>query len=46
MSYTSTLQSNNTSLQSILNTVNSLPEASTNEASIETCTIKVDPNYI
>ena len=39
--YNSTLQSNNTDLQAILNTINELPEAGT---AIETCTVKVNSN--
>lgn len=39
--YNSTLQSNNTDLQAILNTINELPSAGGGGGSIETCTVEI-----
>lgn len=44
MSYKSDLQSNNTDLQSILDTINSLPEAGSGGGSVETCTVTITSN--
>ena len=41
MSYKTDLQSNNVDLQSILNTINSLPEAGSGGGGIETCTVTI-----
>lgn len=37
--YNTTLQSNNIDLQSILNTINELPDAGSGGAAVETCTV-------
>lgn len=43
--YNSQLQSNNTDLQAILNTINELPSAGGGGGSVGTCTINVSGNY-
>ena len=41
MTYNTDLQANNANLQSILNTINNLPEAGGSGASVETCTVTI-----
>lgn len=40
MNYNTELQSNNTDLQSILDTINALPESGSGGTSVETCTVR------
>ena len=42
MGYQAELQSNNVDLQSILNTINELPDASSGGTNLETCTVTLD----
>lgn len=42
MNYNTELQSNNTDLQSILDTINALPDAGSDGTSVETCTVTIN----